>query len=150
MKKKCASTGSRSQKSSKTGKRNRDKGASFERDIANLLRTLGLISTKTSRQASRLYDDCKIDHWGAILPNGRILLTQCKSGYKNNRPKADVEFKMQKQKIKENFPPGAPENAPDVLQILFHKIDNYAPENNLVTIKLIDFLPLLEAYIKGS
>lgn len=131
------------------GRRNKAKGSSYERDIANLLKQLGLSKVKTSRQASRLYDDCKIDHWGAQLPNGQLLLTQCKYGYKANRPKADVEFRKQKEEIEKNFPIGSLELNEENIQVLFHKINDYSPENHLVTIKLKDFTKLLKVYINA-
>jgi hypothetical protein len=46
------------------GKRNRRVGHDFERKIAQLLRDMGYENALTSRQASRLYDDCKLDIWG--------------------------------------------------------------------------------------
>ena len=89
----------------RSGKKNRTKGHGYEIKISNMLKDLGLVKTKTSRAASKLYDDCGIDHWGAILPTGDLILTQCKSGYKNSRPKADVEFKNQIEKMKTHFLP---------------------------------------------
>lgn len=47
-----------------TGKTNRKKGHDFEREIAKLYREAGWVTALTSRQASRLYDDCKLDFWG--------------------------------------------------------------------------------------
>lgn len=129
------------------GKRNKTKGSSYERDVASMLRSLGLTKVKTSRASSRLYDDCKIDHWGAQLPNGQLILTQCKCGYVANRPKADVEFRKQKEEIEKHFPPGSLELSEDNIQILFHKINDYKEENHLVTIKMKDFKKLLKAYI---
>lgn len=46
------------------GLTNRRKGHSFEREIARKFRESGYINALTSRQASRLYDDCKLDIWG--------------------------------------------------------------------------------------
>ena len=119
----------------RSGKKNRTKGHGYEIKISNMLKDLGLVKTKTSRAASKLYDDCGIDHWGAVLPTGDLILTQCKSGYKNSRPKADVEFKNQIEKMKTHFPKGSKELDTNNMQILFHKIDDYRPENHLVTMK---------------
>jgi hypothetical protein len=46
------------------GKRNRRVGHDFERKITQTLREMGYANALTSRQASRLYDDCKLDIWG--------------------------------------------------------------------------------------
>lgn len=131
----------------RSGKKNRTKGHGYEIKISNMLKDLGLVKTKTSRAASKLYDDCGIDHWGAILPTGDLILTQCKSGYKNSRPKADVEFKNQIEKMKTHFPKGSKELDSNNMQILFHKIDDYRPENHLVTMKYDDFVKLLKTFI---
>lgn len=50
--------------SKRTGKTNRTKGHNYERKIAKELRELGFSRCLTSRQASRLYDDCKLDFYG--------------------------------------------------------------------------------------
>ncbi len=131
----------------RSGKKNRTKGHGYEIKISNMLKDLGLVKTKTSRAASKLYDDCGIDHWGAVLPTGDLILTQCKSGYKNSRPKADVEFKNQIEKMKTHFPKGSKELDTNNMQILFHKIDDYRPENHLVTMKYDDFVKLLKSFI---
>lgn len=47
-----------------TGATNRRKGHNFEREITKLCRESGYLNALTSRQASRLYDDCMIDIWG--------------------------------------------------------------------------------------
>jgi len=49
------------------GSTNRRKGHNFEREIAKVLREMGYREALTSRQASRLYDDCKLDIWGVPL-----------------------------------------------------------------------------------
>lgn len=53
-----------STRKSRSGKTNRTKGHNFERKIAADLRGLGFERCLTSRQASRLYDDCKLDFFG--------------------------------------------------------------------------------------
>ena len=47
-----------------TGKRNRTAGQNYERQLAKEFRDLGYAYCKTSRQASRLLDDCKVDLYG--------------------------------------------------------------------------------------
>lgn len=131
------------------GRRNKTAGSNYERDIRAEFVKLGFTKAKSSRQASRIYDDCGIDHWGISLPSGRLIFTQCKSGYKNARPKADVEFKNQQEKVLENFEVGSKE-LDNPLQILFHKIDGYKPENHLVTLKFQDFIEIFKEYVKAS
>jgi len=46
------------------GLTNRRKGHNFERELARLYREAGFKNALTSRQASKLYDDCKLDFWG--------------------------------------------------------------------------------------
>ena len=128
---------------------NRNKGKNYEIAITNMLKNTGLTKTKSSRAASKLYDDCGIDHWGASLPDGRLILTQCKSGYNKNRPKPDYEFKNQRDKIAEHFPKGSPELNPDNIQILFHKINDYNPDNHYVTLKYKDFVEIFNMYVNS-
>jgi hypothetical protein len=129
---------------------NRNKGKNYEIDITNLLKAIGFPKTKSSRAASKLYDDCGVDHWGAQLPDGRLILTQCKSGYEKNRPKADWEFKNQRDKIEHNFPKGSPELNPDNIQILFHKINGYHSDNHFVTLKYKDFVEIFQEFSKNK
>lgn len=112
-----------------------------------MLKEMGMPKTKTSRLASKLYDNCGVDHWGAVMPNGRHILTQCKSGYKNSRPKADEEFEYQMKNLKENLPEYSGEFKG--LQLLFHKIDGYKPEHHLVTMKYEDFVEIFKVYINN-
>ena len=128
---------------------NKRKGSSYELDIRAELIKLGFTKAKSSRHASRIYDDCAIDHWGVVLPNGRLVFTQCKSGYKTTRPKADVEFRKQLERTQEHFEQGSKE-LDNPLQILFHKIDGYKPENHLVTLKFNDFIEIFDAYVKNT
>jgi hypothetical protein len=57
-----------------SGSYNRQKGHEFEREIAEDFRTVGFPKAKTSRAASRLADDCKIDIVG-VFP----YAPQCKN-----------------------------------------------------------------------
>ena len=128
----------------------RDKGHQYERDIRLDLIAAGFTKCKTSRSASRLYDDCGIDHWGTMLPDGTLLLTQAKAGYARNRPKADVEFKNQLDKVSRYFPPGSPETNPNNIQALFHKLNGYKDYNHTVTVTYKDFLKLLKVYVRHT
>jgi len=78
------------------------------------------------------------------MKNGRHILTQCKSGYKNSRPRADEEFEYQMKNLKENLPEHSSEFKG--LQLLFHKIDGYKPEHHLVTMKYEDFIEIFKVY----
>lgn len=133
-----------------SGKKNRTKGHNYERNITKAFINLGFTKTKSSRAASKLYDDSGIDHWGIQLPDGRLILTQCKSGYKNSRPKADVEFKNQQNKIKQSFHEKSLEASDNNIQILFHKIDDYSPEHHLVTLKYNDFMEIFTEFVKNK
>jgi hypothetical protein len=57
-----------------SGKASRTKGHSFERTIAEDFRTVGFPKARTSRQVSRIADDCKIDIVG-VFP----YAPQCKA-----------------------------------------------------------------------
>ncbi len=57
------------------GSRNRNAGHSWEREIAKNFRDIGYERCKTSREASKLLDNCKVDHWG--IPYN----IQAKNGY---------------------------------------------------------------------
>lgn len=59
------------------GERNRNRGHNYERMWAKRFRELGYDKCKTSRQASRLLDSCKIDL--VFIPYN----VQCKSVLKN-------------------------------------------------------------------
>jgi hypothetical protein len=118
------------------GKNNRTKGHNLEREIVRMFRDeLNFKFVKTSRLASKLLDDCKVDIFG--IP----YLIQTKMGYAKSRPKADVVFKEIEEKLKENFPPEDPVHT--YPKILVHKIDGRHKYHNLVTMPYNDFKTLL-------
>lgn len=80
-----------------TGATNRKKGHNFEREIAKLFREAGYTNALTSRQASRLYDDCMIDIWG--IPDN----VQAKNVKANINPMAI--FRQMKKVISEKLEP---------------------------------------------
>lgn len=80
------------------GKQNRLAGHNLERRIASKFRELGHSFAKTSRQASRLLDDSKVDI--AFVP----FLIQCKKGYRKGLNYTSIFLDM-KSAIKQNFPP---------------------------------------------
>ena len=117
------------------GKTNRNKGHNYERDLVKLFKNLGYTHARTSRQASRLYDDSGIDLWGIDF------LVQAKNGYEKTRIKPDVEFRKMSERVKENFPPNSPEH--HLPKILFNKLDGYKKENHIVSMQYDEFCILL-------
>jgi len=119
-----------------SGKTNRTKGHNLEREIARMFRDeLGHKFAKTSRLASRILDNCKVDIAG--IP----FLIQTKAGYAKARPKAEVIFQEIEDSLKENFPQSDPvHNYP---KVLIHKIDGKHKYHNLVSMPYNDFKYLL-------
>ncbi|NLR61092.1 hypothetical protein HGH93_23525 [Chitinophaga polysaccharea] len=119
----------------------KQKGNTYERWVASKLRELfGLKYCKTSRQASRLLDDCGIDLSG--IPFNISL----KSGYRKGRPKPEEIFKNIKLKLSQNFPEHDPVHSNPTF--LLHKIDGYKPENHIVSMTFDDWCTLLDGYLK--
>ena len=77
---------------------NRTKGNNLERKVAKDLREIGFSFCKTSRQASRLLDDCQVDL--AFVP----FNIQCKNGYENSWPRAARIFTDMEGLLKKNYP----------------------------------------------
>jgi hypothetical protein len=118
------------------GKTNRTKGHNLEREIARMLRDeCGLKFAKTSRLASRILDNCKVDIAGVPY------LIQAKAGYAKARPKAELIFKEIEDALLENFPKEDPVHT--YPKILIHKIDGKHKYHNLVTMPYNDFKYLL-------
>jgi len=80
------------------GKTNRTKGHNAEREIAQDFRDIGFTHCKTSRQASRLLDDSKVDL--AFIPYN----IQIKAG-KQRGLNPIKELKAMEEALKQNFPP---------------------------------------------
>jgi len=118
-------------------KNNRRKGHAYERELAKLFRELGYEHTKTSREASRLYDNSGFDLWG--LP----FLIQAKSGYKTNRIKPDLLFLKMKEALETNFPKNEKEMLQEYPLLIFNKLDGYKKEHHFVTMKVDDFIKLI-------
>lgn len=127
----------------KKRKNGRGKGHNYERDLVLIFKSLGFDKCATSRYASRMLDDCKVDL--ANIP----LNVQAKNGYWNNRPKPEVIFKEMKAHLDSNFPPGNPQR--DYPKILFHKLDGFADEHQLATMMIKDWVEIYKnnlAYLK--
>lgn len=86
------------EKEKNLGRRNRRKGMNLERKVAKKFRDSGYEFAKTSRQASRLLDDSKVDI--AFVP----FLPQCKKGYVKGLNYTAILLEI-KEMIKKNFPP---------------------------------------------
>lgn len=114
----------------------RNKGASCERKYVNLFKQMGYEFCKTTRNASRLLDSCKIDL--AQIP----FNVQIKKGYKNNRPKADEIFTEMKTLLTSNFP--KEDSIHGHPKVLIHELDGYKPENTLVTMTWEDWKKIIE------
>jgi hypothetical protein len=115
------------------GKRNREVGHRYERKWAKIFRQLGYSYCKTSRQASRLLDDCGVDL--AFIP----YLFQCKhvaSGINYSKLIKDIETNVQ-----EHLPPSSPEQKYPV--VVAHRRGK-KPEEELIVMKAIDFIELLK------
>lgn len=93
---------------------NRKRGHDLERQVVRDLKPFFSFA-KTSRASSKLLDDCGIDI--GYVP----FLIQCKSGYNNNRPKFENEFKNIKLNISNNFPQSSTIHKFPIL--LIHKLN---------------------------
>lgn len=122
-------------------KNSRTKGHNYERWLAKFFREqFDFNFCKTSREASRILDDCGIDI--ANIPYN----LQAKSGYKGHRPKPDIIFASMTEKLQKNFPKDDPIH--NRIKLLFHKLDGHKPENHLVTLQFDDFIKILKVYEK--
>jgi hypothetical protein len=116
-------------------KNNRRKGHVYERYLAKLFRALGYEKCKTSREASRLYDNCGYDLWG--IP----FLVQAKAGYKKSRIKPDELF-LKMEKAMEQFPEDERNLLKNYPKLIFNKLDGYKDENHIVSMMFKDFVKL--------
>ena len=121
---------------SQRAKLNRSHGHGLEREITKMFRDeLGYSKAKTSREASRMLDNSKVDVFG--IP----YLIQAKYGYIKSRPKSDVIFKEMEEKLLENFE--KEDLIHNLPKLLFHKMDNKHKYNYLVTLTYEDFKQIL-------
>lgn len=129
-------------KASSAGKKARRKGHNLERKISSWCRkVLGYKLTKTSRQASKLLDDCGVDICFDPTFNNMPFLIQCKAGYNRNRIKPDIEIKKIRERLLENF------NANDEIHnkpiIIMNKLDGRSNDDFIVSMNFKDFEKLL-------
>lgn len=118
----------------------KSKGNRAEQEYAIKFRELGFGFCRTSREASKLLDDCGID-----LCNIPISV-QIKSGFKKQRPNSEFLLRKIREDLKKRFPPEDPVH--QLPKAIIHKSQGYTPEGELVTMKWDDWLLLFNAYIK--
>jgi hypothetical protein len=112
------------------GSKNRRAGHNYERKCTNYFKELGFLRARTSRQASRLLDDAKVDI--AYIP----FNVQCKAVDSNmNYLTLIDEINV---KIKELVP-----ERKDYPTIVFHKRKN---KKTLVVMNIDEFTKLLKHY----
>jgi len=115
------------------GKANRRKGHDFERKWAKTFRDLGYTYCKTSRLASKLLDDSKVDL--AFIP----FNVQCKN------VQGSINYIEEINKVEEhlckNFPPEDPQHNHPI--IVIHR-KGPKPEEELVVMRGEDFTFLLK------
>lgn len=123
------------------GKTNRTAGHDGERHYAKLFRELGFDKCKTSRQASRLMDDCKID-----LCFTDPFNIQIKVG-KQRGLVVSKELSMMKEEITKHFPKEYPIHSN--IKMIIHKKDigrgrRRNEFDEIVSMTLKDFITLLK------
>jgi len=113
------------------GNANRNKGHTFERMWAKTMRDIGYLFCKTTRQASRLLDSCKIDL--AFIPYN----IQCKN------VQANINYKDLILSIKTILLENYPEDDPifDNPIIIAHKL-GILPEDHLVIMEASTFIEM--------
>lgn len=125
-------------------KQNRIKGHALELEIVDFFKKeLGYIYCTSSRAASKLLDNCKVDIslLGLQVDNNPVLI-QCKSGYAKKRPKADQEFEKIRRALLEHFPKD--HKIHSVPKLLIHKINDDKPENYICSFMFKDFKKMLD------
>jgi len=121
--------------------RNRDKGHRFERWWARVFREeLGFKFCKTSRQASRLLDDCGVDL------DGIPFNIQLKNGYVKGINYTKL-FEDIDAKLKENYMPADPRHV--FPSIVIHKRGRKESEHHVV-MQAKDFRKLIEMAFKNK
>jgi hypothetical protein len=124
------------------GKRNKNKGNSAERLYAIKFRELGFEKCRTSREGSKLYDDCAVDL--LFLP----ILVQIKAGKQKGLNNSLILQEM-KDRVAKEFPADSPEQT--MPKVVIHHKDVgtgkvRTPYSQLVTMNFEDFTTLLIGY----
>jgi len=122
---------------------NKRKGNTLEQQVVRDLREKYPFC-KTTREGSKLLDDCKIDCLG--LP----FLVQCKAGYNKPRLKYEELYLQMKELVVKNFPEHHPvHKLPYILINKLNRIEGgkkSQPEMSQVTISYDFFLKLIQTY----
>lgn len=129
------------------GPKNKRKGSRVEREYANFFKQFdeSLKHCKTTRNTSKLLDNCKVDL--NFLP----ILVQIKAGEQKGLNPSLVLQQMS-ESLRENIPQGYPEHK--MPKIVIHHKDipkgrrNRISEDTIVTITFDDFLILFSAFLK--
>jgi len=111
---------------------NRRKGHNYERELAKLFRSLGWEKRKTTRQSSRLLDDCKVD-LDFIPFNVQAKSVKSSVNYKK-------VFEDMESLLKENFDD---ENIIKKPKMIFHKRGR-SKYDHLVVMPFQDFIKILK------
>lgn len=126
-------------KRNSNGSRNRTKGHNAEREYAKIFKNQGYNHCKTSRQASRLLDDSKVDLFG--IP----FNVQIKAGYPRGLNHANILYDM-KNLLQQNFPEEDKVHSYPKL-VIHHKNVGRGKRRNeftqLVTMTFEDFLKII-------
>lgn len=121
----------------------RRKGVTGEqRWVKKFKEEFGFAHCKTSRNASKMLDDSKVDFWG--IP----LNVQLKCGYWNARPKFDIIFKEMSAHLDSNFPPGNPQRT--YPKVLIHELDGKDNAHTGVTMMWQDFKEIYKGYLENE
>lgn len=124
------------------GATNKTKGSDAERLYAKRFRQEGYNYCKTSREASKLHDDCAIDL--VFLP----VLVQVKAG-KQRGLNSSIVLSDISERIKEHFPPTAPEHTMPAVIIHYKEVGagkKRTEFHELVTMTFETFLIFLKSY----
>jgi hypothetical protein len=119
---------------------NRTKGQNYERRLVHIFKSFGFLFAKTSRLASRLLDNCKVDLVGVPF------IIQAKAGYPKKRPKFDVISRQIKEELNKHFP--KEHVIHDFPIVLCHKLNGYKKENTFWTFAEEDIVNILQDYFR--
>lgn len=119
----------------------RRKGVTAEQDWVNRFKEeFGFTYAKTSRNASKLLDDSKVDL--AFIP----LNIQIKSGYEKARPKFDQVFLEMKELLEKHFPPADPQR--ELMKVMIHQLDFRKPERVAVIMMWKEWKEIYKGYLQ--
>ena len=124
------------------GSTNKRKGSDAERYYASKFREQGFPYCRTSREASKLHDDCAVDL--VFLP----VLAQIKAGRQRNMNPSKVLSDIE-ERILNNFPEQSPERNMPSIMIHYKEVGRGRKRtkyDELVTMTFETFLIFLKAY----